>query len=84
MSCTRSRAISRLAVDVTVARNRAFRRLLIARAVTRLGTNATTTVLLLNVAEVTKSPAAVGLLGAVQLPAVLVLGLYGGHLADPA
>jgi MFS family permease len=47
-----------------------------------VGTNATTTVVLLDLAHATGSPTAVGLLGGLQAPAVIISGLYGGHLAD--
>jgi MFS family permease len=39
-------------------------------------------VVLLDLAHVTGSPAAVGLLGGLQALAVIISGLYGGHLAD--
>lgn len=57
-------------------------RLVLARAVSRVGTNATTTVVLLDLARESGSPAAVGLLGGLQAPVIIAAGLYGGHLAD--
>ncbi len=57
-------------------------RLVLARAVSRVGTNATTTVVLLDLARKSGSPAAVGLLGGLQAPVIIAAGLYGGHLAD--
>ncbi|MGH3403584.1 MAG: MFS transporter [Streptosporangiaceae bacterium] len=62
--------------------NRRLGRLVLARAVSRVGTNATATVVLLNLAHATGSPAAVGLLGGLEAPAVIIFGLYGGHLSD--
>jgi MFS family permease len=69
-------------VDLAPLRQRAFRRLFLARTVTRLGSTVTATAMLFHVATLTDSPLATGLVAGVQLVPVLVLGLYGGHLAD--
>lgn len=50
----------------------------------RVGTDATTTVVLLDLARESGSPAAVGLLGGLQAPAIIAAGLYGGILLTAA
>ncbi|GAB2578073.1 MFS transporter [Streptomyces capparidis] len=69
-------------VDLAPLRGQAFRRLFLARTVTRFGSAATATAMLFHIATLTDSPLATGLVAGVQLVPVLVLGLYGGHLAD--
>ncbi len=76
-----SRALARMSQPAFIGNHR-LGRLVLARAVSRVGANATATVVLLNLAHATGSPAAVGLLGGLEAPAVIMSGLYGGHLAD--
>ena len=62
--------------------SRDFRLLFTSRTITILGSEATEVALLLQAKELTGSPVAVGLLGLVELLALVVFGLYGGVLAD--
>mgnify|MGYP000000140430 CR=1 FL=1 len=73
---------SRLHIDTTPMRSRPFTLLLLSRTITRFGSIVTSTTILLHVARLTDSPLATGSVAAVQLLPILVLGLYGGHLAD--
>ena len=72
----------RLHIDTTPMRSRPFTLLLLSRTITRFGSIVTSTTILLHVARLTDSPLATGSVAAVQLLPILVLGLYGGHLAD--
>ena len=62
--------------------SRGFRLVFASRTVTALGTQASEVALLVQAKQLTGSPLAVGLLGAVELVPLLVFGLYGGVLAD--
>ena len=62
--------------------SREFRLVFASRTVTALGTQASEVALLVQAKQLTGSPLAVGLLGAVELVPLLVFGLYGGVLAD--
>jgi MFS family permease len=59
-----------------------FRLVFASRTVTALGTQASEVALLVQAKQLTGSPLAVGLLGAVELVPLLAFGLYGGVLAD--
>jgi MFS family permease len=59
-----------------------FRLVFASRTVTALGTQAVEVALLVQAKQLTGSPLAVGLLGAVELVPLVVFGLYGGVLAD--
>lgn len=75
-------SFSSLHIDPAPLRSAAFVRLLLSRSITRLGSVATSTTILLQVATVTGSPLATGGVAAVQILPILIMGLYGGHLAD--
>ena len=73
----------RLRPDLTPLRfSRDFRLVFASRTVTALGTVASEVTLLVQAKQLTGSPLAVGLLGAVELVPLVVFGLYGGVLAD--
>ena len=79
----RVRRLQRLSIDLTPLRaSRDFRLLFTSRTITLLGSQATEVALLLQVKNMTDSPIAVGLLGLVELVALVVFGLWGGVLAD--
>ncbi|HEY5431170.1 MAG TPA: hypothetical protein VIK04_18785, partial [Solirubrobacteraceae bacterium] len=68
----------RLSIDVAPLRaSRDFRLLFTSRTITLLGSQATEVALLLQVKDLTDSPIAVGLLGLVELGALVVFGLWG-------
>jgi hypothetical protein len=74
---------SRLWPDLAPLRASAgFRLVFASRTVTALGTLASEVALLVQAKQLTGSPLAVGLLGAVELVPLVVFGLYGGVLAD--
>jgi MFS family permease len=71
------------AIDLTPLReSRAFRRLLIGEAISVLGTWVTLVAVPLQVYALTRSTAAVGLVGVAGLVPLVVFGLYGGAIAD--
>ena len=73
----------RLRPDLAPLRTSAgFRLVFASRTVTALGTQASEVALLVQAKQLTGSPLAVGLLGAVELVPLVVFGLYGGVLAD--
>jgi MFS family permease len=73
----------RLALDVTPVRSsRPFRNLLIGDSVSVIGTQVTAVAIPLQVYAQTRSAAAVGLVGVAGLVPLIVLGLYGGAVAD--
>jgi MFS family permease len=73
----------RLRADLTPLRtSRDFRLLYASRTVVALGTQATEVALLVQARQLTGSPLAVGLLGAVEVVPLVVFGLAGGVLAD--
>ena len=70
-------------VDVTPLReSRDFRLILISGGITYLGSMITYVALPFQVAQLTGSFVAVGLIGLVELVPLVVFGLYGGALAD--
>ena len=76
-------SLPRLRADLTPLRtSRDFRLLFASRTVTYLGTDATEVALLVQARQLTGSTLAVGLLGAVELVPLIIVGLYGGVLAD--
>ncbi len=73
----------RVTLDLSPVReSRAFRNLLIGDAVSVVGTQVTAVAVPLQVYAQTRSAAAVGLVGVVGLIPLIVLGLYGGAVAD--
>ncbi len=75
--------IRRTALDTTpLGVSPAFRRLLIGDAVSVLGTQITAVAVPIQVYAQTRSAAAVGLVGLSGLVPLIVLGLYGGAIAD--
>lgn len=73
----------RVRIDLTPLRTQpAFRRLFIGGLVTSLGSMVTYVAIPFQVAELTDSFIAVGLIGLVELVPLVVFGLYGGSLAD--
>ncbi|WP_327673459.1 MFS transporter [Kitasatospora sp. NBC_00458] len=76
---------SRLLPDTAPWRSsRDFRLVWTSGAVTMLGSVFTLTAIPLQIADATGSPLAVGAVGAVELVPTVLLGLYGGVLADRA
>lgn len=75
--------LRRSAIDLTPLRvSPAFRRLLVGDAVSVIGTQVTAVAVPLQVYAQTRSAAAVGLVGVSGLVPLIVLGLYGGAVAD--
>jgi MFS family permease len=75
--------LRRVALDLTPVRESAgFRNLLIGDAVSVIGTQITAVAIPLQVYAQTSSAAAVGLVGVAGLVPLIVLGLYGGAVAD--
>ena len=75
--------MARVLADLTpLRRSPEFRRLWWGLGLANIGTMLTATAVGLQVYELTHSSLSVGLLGAVGLVPVIVLGLYGGSLAD--
>ena len=73
----------RLALDLTPVRtSRGFRNLLVGDAVSVIGTQVTAVAVPLQVYALTRSAAAVGLVGVAGLVPLVVMGLYGGAVAD--
>ncbi len=73
----------RVTLDLAPVReSRGFRNLLIGDAVSVIGTQVTAVAVPLQVYAQTRSAAAVGLVGVVGLVPLIVLGLYGGAVAD--
>lgn len=66
-------------MDLAPTRCRPFTLLLVSGTITRFGSIATSTTVLLHVAHLTELPFATGSVAAVQLLPLLALGLYGGH-----
>lgn len=72
-----------IALDLSPLRaSRAYRNLLIGDAVSVVGTQVTAVAVPLQVYAQTRSAAAVGLVGVAGLAPLIVLGLYGGAVAD--
>lgn len=73
----------RVTLDLTPVRSsRPFRNLLIGDAVSVVGTQVTAVAIPLQVYALTRSAAAVGLVGVAGLVPLIVFGLYGGAVAD--
>lgn len=66
-------------MDLAPIWSRPFTLLLVSGTITRFGSIATSTTVLLHVAHLTELPFATGSVAAVQLLPLLALGLYGGH-----
>lgn len=74
---------SRLGVDLAPLRaSKQYRRLYFAGLITALGSQATYVTVPYQLKQLTNSPLAVGALGLVELVPLILLGLYGGVLAD--
>ena len=72
-----------VALDLTPLRaSRGFRNLLVGDAVSVIGTQVTAVAVPLQVYAITRSAAAVGLVGLAGLVPLILLGLYGGAVAD--
>src|SRR4051812_28146997 len=78
---TRSRW-RRLAIDLTPLRERDFRLLWSGEVFSEIGSNITLVAVLLQVDALTHSPAAVGLIGLVQLVPLMLASLFGGSWID--
>src|SRR3954452_21966640 len=78
---SRSR-LRRLALDLTPLRERDFRLLWTGEMFSEIGSNITLVAVLLQVDALTHSPAAVGLIGLVQLVPLMAASLFGGSLID--
>ncbi|WP_027500948.1 MFS transporter [Rhodococcus sp. UNC363MFTsu5.1] len=72
----------RLLADVTPLQNQDFRRLWLASIVTVIGAQISVVLVPLQVYEITRSSAYVGLTGLFGLVPLVVFGLWGGALAD--
>ncbi|MBP1160470.1 MFS family permease [Rhodococcus sp. PvR044] len=72
----------RLLADVTPLQNQDFRRLWVAGIVTVIGAQISVVLVPLQVYEITRSSAYVGLTGLFGLVPLVVFGLWGGALAD--
>jgi multisubunit Na+/H+ antiporter MnhG subunit len=72
-----------LLADLTPLRESpAFRRLWAGTTLSTVGSALTTFAVTLQVYEITRSPAAVGLIGLVVMVPLLTVGLFGGTLTD--
>ena len=75
--------MTRLTLDLSPTRvSRPFRNLLVGDAVSVIGTQVTAVAVPLQVYALTRSAAAVGLVGLTGLVPLIVFGLYGGAVAD--
>ena len=74
--------VRRLAVDLTPLRERDFRLLWTGELGSEIGSNITLVAVLLQVDALTHSPAAVGLIGLVQLVPLMAASLFGGAWID--
>lgn len=73
----------RVRIDLTPLRTQpAFRRLFVGGLITSLGSMVTYVAIPFQVAELTDSFIAVGLIGLAELVPLVIFGLYGGSLAD--
>ena len=72
----------RLLADITPLRIAAYRRLWTAWTVANLGQQMAAVAIAISVYDVTKSSLAVGAVGLFQFVPLVILGLYGGALAD--
>jgi MFS family permease len=80
---TRVGLVRRLAVDITPLRVSAeYRRLWLGESVSFLGTQLTAVAVSIQVYDITRSSAAVGLVGLAAFVPLVTLGLFGGALAD--
>src|SRR3954462_10969163 len=78
---TRSRW-RRIAIDLSPLRERDFRLLWSGERFSEIGSNITLVVVFLQVDALTHSPAAVGLIGLVQLVPLMAASLFGGSWID--
>src|SRR4051794_5098606 len=74
--------IRRLAIDLSPLRQRDFRLLWSGELFSEVGSNITLVAVLLQVDALTHSPAAVGLIGLVQLVPLMLASLFGGSWID--
>src|SRR3954471_2947754 len=74
--------LRRLALDLTPLRARDFRLLWSGEIFSEIGSNITLVAVLLQVDALTHSPAAVGLIGLVQLVPLMLASLFGGSWID--
>jgi len=72
----------RLAIDLAPLRERDFRLLWSGEVLSEIGSNITLVAVLLQVDALTHSPAAVGLIGLVQLVPLMLASLFGGSWID--
>ena len=72
----------RIALDLSPLRERDFRLLWSGEMFSEIGSNITLVAVLLQVDALTHSPAAVGLIGLVQLVPLMAASLFGGSLID--
>lgn len=80
---SRARVLRRLAVDTTPLRlSPEYRRLWLGESVSFLGTQLTAVAVSIQVYDITGSSAAVGLVGLAAFVPLVLLGLFGGALAD--
>lgn len=82
MTPTRQRGLRHLFADTEPLRTPAFRRLWSANIITVIGAQLTVVAVPAQIYELTRSSAYVGLTGVFGLVPLVVLGLYGGALAD--
>ncbi|MGZ4676545.1 MAG: MFS transporter [Acidimicrobiia bacterium] len=81
-SGTLRRRVRGLALDLSPLRERDFRLLWTGELGSEIGSNITLVAVLLQVDAITKSPAAVGLVGLVQLLPLMAASLFGGTWID--
>lgn len=74
--------LRRMAIDLAPLRERDFRLLWTGEMVSEIGSNITLVAVLLQVDALTHSPAAVGLIGLVQLIPLMAAALFGGAWID--
>jgi MFS family permease len=74
--------LRRVALDLSPLRERDFRLLWSGEIVSEIGSNITLVAVLLQVDALTRSPAAVGLIGLVQLVPLMAASLFGGSWID--
>lgn len=81
--CWHTAPVAKLSIDLTPIRvSRDFRSLFFSGLITYFGNMITYVALPFQMAQLTNSFAAVGLIGVVELIPLVVFGLYGGTLAD--
>ena len=81
-STTRGGRLRRLALDTAPLRVPAYRRIWVAESVSAIGVQLTAVAVAIQVYDITDSSLWVGALGAVGFVPLVVLGLWGGSVAD--